>query len=631
METAGDAILDQYFQSNREQRTKVMSLKLKIAHKGLILVLVPLIIELSFVVGMAWLLREADHQALEEWRNGEIIAHITTLSRLALDGGMALIKYKSFRRSEQMQSEQMNEFDEVMNRAPAEFTKLRQLVRNEDDRQAVNDLENTTKAVIAIMNRCKRELAMGDRLTAIRYGPVLLQAGSKANETFANMVGPFRNKKEEALQAQARNREFIWVFLKVVIIFNVGVALLLAMFFSKGITSRLRTLTDNSLRLAKGQPLNPIVGGADEITGVDKDFHKMADQLTEAMSKLRASEERTRLVIEHMPVGVITIDGSGIIESINPRTEEIFVCSPADMVDKRLDVMFPGTSEDGAESFVSARFAKAMGKTVDAEAKRTSGERFPAEISVNKFQTLAGDRYLVNVQDATERHEIERLKQEFVAMVSHDLRTPLTSVQGTLTLLGDGTYGELTATGVKRVRTAEESIDRLINLINDLLDIEKLEAGKLTMKLERVSLSKVIEQSVEGVRGFGEKHHVTVETAATDLSVRADRDRLVQVLINLLSNAIKFSPEQASVTVVVEQSDGYAWVKVIDRGRGVPASHREAIFERFKQVEAADGARKRGTGLGLAICKAIIEAHDGAIGVDSEEGKGSTFWLRLPV
>jgi signal transduction histidine kinase len=221
----------------------------------------------------------------------------------------------------------------------------------------------------------------------------------------------------------------------------------------------------------------------------------------------------------------------------------------------------------------------------------------------------------------------ERQKQEFVQMISHDLRTPLSAIQGTLALALRGSYGSLNDKGKSRLSDAEQDSERLIAMINELLDIEKIEAGKLQIDFADVSLEGVISRSIESVAPLAQSNNVELRYDGADATVRGDFDRLIRVAINLISNAIKYSPTGTTVTISVESTATAANVRVADCGRGIPVNKIDTIFDRFSQVENADA--QKGTGLGLAICKAIIEAHSGTIGVESKEGCGSTFWFSL--
>lgn len=229
-----------------------------------------------------------------------------------------------------------------------------------------------------------------------------------------------------------------------------------------------------------------------------------------------------------------------------------------------------------------------------------------------------------------EREEAERVKKEFVAMIGHDLRTPLSSVQGTLTLLADGVYGEISEVGIKKARVAEKSIERITHLANELLDIEKIEDNNLKIELEPVALQSAILRSIANLEGFAVYKKIAVDFAGTDLEIMADEDRLMQVLVNLLSNAIKFSPDGSKITVTTRQiANGKVEVRVNDQGRGISPDKKEDIFARYKQVDKTDAKNERGIGLGLAICKAIVENHGGEIGVDSNPNGGCSFWITL--
>ncbi len=234
--------------------------------------------------------------------------------------------------------------------------------------------------------------------------------------------------------------------------------------------------------------------------------------------------------------------------------------------------------------------------------------------------------------------EIERVakhKQELISMVSHDLRSPLMSVQVSLELIQSGAIGELQARMGKEVNAASRNVKRLIELINDLLDIEKMEAGRLDMHITKQQVLPLIESAIDSVSGTASKKGIFIQSPIFDVTIDCDHQRFVQVLVNLLSNSIKFSPENGEIGIEVEDCEKEVKIKVRDDGPGIEAEAIAKIFDRFQQAENKQDKNetnraKKGTGLGLAICKAIVAGHDGEIGVDSEVGKGSTFWFTLP-
>lgn len=246
---------------------------------------------------------------------------------------------------------------------------------------------------------------------------------------------------------------------------------------------------------------------------------------------------------------------------------------------------------------------------------------------IRRLQDVMLERALVE----TERRAVERLKDEFVATVSHELRTPLTSIKGSLSLLAGGAAGELPPDAQDVVAVADRNATRLIALINDILDLERLDSRGLEMHFAALDPAALIRHAIESVDAFAAQHDVRLTVQAAACPLWGDEDRLVQVLVNLISNAIKFSSKGSEVTIAVVPRAGACEIQVRDTGRGIPAGMRDAIFERFRQVDASDSKQKGGTGLGLAICKAIVERHGGTIGVDSDEGRGSTFWFRVPL
>ncbi|MCG8511479.1 MAG: transporter substrate-binding domain-containing protein [Rhodospirillales bacterium] len=235
--------------------------------------------------------------------------------------------------------------------------------------------------------------------------------------------------------------------------------------------------------------------------------------------------------------------------------------------------------------------------------------------------------------DITGQKKLDRMKDEFVSTVSHELRTPLTSIKGSLGLVAGGALGGLPGKARDMVDVAYRNADRLIALVNDILDIEKLDSGRMAFEFETLNLSSLVRETIDANIGLASQHGVEFILAdqAPDTAVRGDDSRLAQVISNLLSNAAKFSDEGGRVEVSIACQNGTARVSVADQGRGIPDEFREHVFERFAQADAADDREKGGTGLGLSISKSIIEKHGGAIDFDSRAGVGTTFYFTLPV
>jgi signal transduction histidine kinase len=235
--------------------------------------------------------------------------------------------------------------------------------------------------------------------------------------------------------------------------------------------------------------------------------------------------------------------------------------------------------------------------------------------------------------DVTELKRVERMKSEFVATVSHELRTPLTSLRGSLGLLVGGALERYPERARSMIQVAARNADRLALLIDDLLDLEKMEAGKMRFEVVPVDLPALIRQCIETNDGLAQRYGVHFRFApSTDtiVKVNADPYRLQQVLANLLSNAAKFSPQGGDVEIVMKTSEDAVRVEVIDQGSGVPKEFRSRLFEKFSQADSSDARTKGGTGLGLAVCKAIMDALGGAIGHESVASRGATFFFELP-
>jgi signal transduction histidine kinase len=224
------------------------------------------------------------------------------------------------------------------------------------------------------------------------------------------------------------------------------------------------------------------------------------------------------------------------------------------------------------------------------------------------------------------------MKKEFTSTLSHELRTPLTSIIGSLQLVTSGVMGEVDKEVAELTAVAERNGQRLLDLINDILDIEKIESGKLTLAPELFAVDELVRESMVLNKGFAERFRVRFQAHGdtAERKVHADRKRLLQVMTNLLSNAAKFSPEGGVVDITTEDAGPNVRIAVHDRGGGIPEDFRSRIFGRFTQADSTATRQKGGTGLGLAICKRLVEVMHGRIGFQDRAGGGTTFWFELP-
>ncbi len=599
------------------------------------IVALPFAFQVVFVGVLLIQLHGAKIEAEREAHGTAVVGQLNELRKLTEEACLALVMYKKHRKNELLVK-----FDNTVKVAAAQcVAELQRLTKSDEhDKREVEKITEVFNETAEKLEGCKQNIIDHNAFADITSLQELFQAGFAVKAGVDGLSKKYHNADAERTRSERRRAAGFENTIMALVVADTALALYLITYMSKNVTGRLQTLMENSRRIATGQTLLPALEEEDEISDLDSDFRTMADKLTESQENLykmtetaMANELNVRSIIENMPLGVLIVDESDLIQMVNTRLEQMFGYRSEELCGKTLTELIPPSAAQHKDKQTNEVRKGIAIKSNESVAQKRSGESFFVEVSVTKFMDTKGKQFLIIIQDVTDRHEMERLKREFVAMVSHDLRTPLTAVQGTLELLVEGTYGDLTTSGSKRVQVASDSIDRLIGLINDLLDIEKMEAGKMRMELRPSDLDKVLSHSLESVRTYAENNQIELEYKPVRIGVIADPDRLIQVVVNFLSNAIKFSEPGQKVIVEADANGDMAEVRVIDFGRGIPASHLDAMFERFKQVKTSDGARKKGTGLGLAISKAIIENHNGKIGVSSVEGKGSTFFFRVPL
>jgi PAS domain S-box-containing protein len=366
-------------------------------------------------------------------------------------------------------------------------------------------------------------------------------------------------------------------------------------------------------------------------------------ELEQALVTVRASEQRIATIVETAQDAFVGVDMEGRICDWNSAAETMLGWTRGEALGQPVaELVMPERFRAGSRAalrhFRETGELAILGYRVERVLVRRDGRELPVEMTTGLAGSAEGPFFSVFLHDISERKEVERMKNEFVSTVSHELRTPLTSISAALALLADGMAGELPQDAKGLVDIANASSERLVRLVGDVLDIQKMEAGRMGFERTLQPLLPIAEGALAAMASFAARAGVSLRCeagpGADGLRASVDPDRITQVLTNLLSNAIKFSePGTAVVTRIEAVTDGgsaQARLSVTDQGAGIPDAFRARVFQRFAQADSADSRRKGGTGLGLSICKAIVEEHGGSIGFDSAPGRGTTFYVALP-
>src|SRR5688500_3235726 len=358
-------------------------------------------------------------------------------------------------------------------------------------------------------------------------------------------------------------------------------------------------------------------------------------ELEEARRQVEASGRKLALFAERAPIAVLELQPDGTVSEVNHAAEILFGYAAAELVGGPLKKLVRAEFHEEFDrlwrELLTSRESVAGMKIRNP---RRDGVDLICEWTITPLVNVQNEVIAVIAQgrDVTAQLEAERMKKEFTSTLSHELRTPLTSIIGSLQLINGGVVGEVDPEIGELTRVAERNSQRLLDLINDILDIEKVESGKLTFAPEVMRVDELVREALLLNRAFAERFKVRFESHGDqpERRVHADRKRLLQVMTNLLSNAAKFSPEGTVVDISTEDAGDCVRISVHDRGSGIPETFRARMFGRFTQADATATRQKGGSGLGLAICKRLIELMDGRIGFDSRPGGGSTFWFELP-
>ncbi len=357
----------------------------------------------------------------------------------------------------------------------------------------------------------------------------------------------------------------------------------------------------------------------------------LAQRVDERTRDLAHLSERHQRILDSVGEGIYGVDRHLRISFVNPTAAQLVGWRADELLGR--DACATLCDEEHDECPVS--MVMTLGEPVTQSARgyrRRDGSHFPVEVTASPKAGPDGvDGAVVVFRDITEREVLDEMKRQFVSAVSHELRTPLSAIRGSLEILADGDTGELPDQAQHVIEVAARGTERLTRLVNDIIDIERLEAGSFDIRPRPEDIAPLVVDASDSLQSLAEERRVRIEIDAAGGSALCDADRVVQALINLIGNALKFTPPDGTVHVSAIPGEHEILVAVRDEGRGIPVEEFETIFERFHQVQHADGRKLGGTGLGLPITKAIVERHGGRVWVESEMGVGSMFCFTLPL
>ncbi|PWT94192.1 MAG: hypothetical protein C5B53_13690 [Candidatus Melainabacteria bacterium] len=590
---------------------------MKLFQKCVIFLSIVTLLQLLIFAGLANLMLKAEKEADAASYSRDVLTKATSLVRGLQNWTSCILLYLGTKNRYWLKR-----FDTLSEELPKELVNFENKVdKNSDDYRDLKAAAENLQYLFTTVAENKTHLSSNFSYLELLKIKQQLKLGiqprvAELGDLLERIVARHAGQAEQSQTIEDRKKNRFKLLLLTGFLVNIIATFVMVLGFNRGITKRISIIADNFAKFKRSSALNPPQKGPDEIGFLDKSFHELASELNEASAKDKA-------IFANLPVGLIACDSTGRIESVNPCAEALLELN-ANVIVGRPFTDFVVDSDSASVDELDSWLRKS-----DKHYLRKSQEKsFPAHIALSKYQHVGQDKLLISFVDVSAREEIERVKQEFISIISHDLRAPLSSIKGCLLMLTQGAWGQLPEKAETYVTLASDESDRLIRLTNDLLDIARIESGNIVLEKRTVACSAIAEKAIAAVRSLAEDKKMIVELAPSSLKVIADPDRTCQILVNFISNAIRYSDEGTKIAISIESNDSFAQINVTDRGRGIPSELVASIFDRFKQVQQADA--KEGAGLGLAICKLLAEAQGGSVGVETEVGKGSKFWLRLP-
>lgn len=587
---------------------------IRVGEKGLLLVLLPLAFELIFVGALCQRLAETANDFESLKRSQRTLYQLHDMMYGLFRAGALLGRLDAMPREDRLKAiaEVRANFDK-----PGHLGQI-DLAGDPEFKELFSDAETSRELFLRVMKQFEERASRGQATSYTNRDrdQVIMSLFTLSSLMDRIKASTERLESREPAELERMFDELVR-FLIAGFLSSCAISFLVAYVLCVDIVSRLGEIARNALLIAAGKPLPPAIAGSDEIADLDRRLHETGE-------RLRDYQRKELAVLDNTAAIVCRLDRQLRFLSAGAPAERNWGYAPEDLLGRSLitiAVDAAGLNKDFERSDESP------GREMLVRIRTLSGTIRDTSWTVIWSEETGS--YVCVVHDITEIRKMGKLKQAFFSMVSHDLRTPLSSINVNIANMTTGALGEIPPSARKLIQIIQASLSSLTSLVNDLLDLDKIEAGKLVLDRECLSLKDVCESSLATLEAMAAEAGVELTGPQGDGAVMADEKRLFQVVNNLLSNAIKFSPAGSTIAVKIDRKGEKLEVSITDSGPGIPKEQQDILFDRYSQGSATTGLSIKGTGLGLAIVKSIILAHGGEVGVDSEPGRGSTFWFRL--
>jgi len=592
----------------------------KTTHKILWLLLLPMVIATGILVAVMWSFDKLEADRASEGKALDALLHVNMTLNDMVSAAASLMMFSVWQ-----EPGYLLEFNDKYTNLKRNSKELKQLIATGESKEIadlasiVDDAIDTFESV----DEMAQDSFEKDNVATIEKLKTFLRRMETAGH---GAVEQQLAKRKGYQEHEAASRQLLINIVRVGMVTNICVFFFLIIVFVGTFARRFQVLMADTQKVASGRLLERHLDGKDEIASLDQLIYKLSYELDSARKMERAMIDNTAEII-------CSLDENYKLQEVNKAVTKRLGYDAAELIGTNIQTLIH--PEDRDETYKELAYCRNTVEEISIETrlKRKDGGFVHTEWNT-KWSPENRSMFCV-MHDITERKEAEKLKQEVLAMVSHDLRAPLTSLGVTLDMMLEGAVGTLDARGDRLVNRAKYSVTSLITMINDLIDVERFEAGGIKLNYEDVLANDVASPALELIMPEAERKKIVLEKDIEEFTLKVDKERLSRVVMNLVNNAIKFTPEGKRITLTVKlmqsrSGRSYAEFQVIDEGAGIAEDKLDLVFEKFKQAGTGSAGERVGSGLGLAICKAIVEAHHGNIGVNSQLGQGSTFWFKIP-